>query len=436
MKKLLTLIATASFLAACSGSDGAIGPPGSTGNDGQIGPQGPPGAGYLPLESAGVTGYVTDVSNAPVAGAKVYFVPQAEVAALAATTLNIDPTSDTTQMAARANATNDEPLEDLIETAGSTYVSAVTNEDGVYRVPTLPTGNPVPEYFIVAVPSDANHLPGGTHCRAPLAADDLIGRQVNMQVSSKAGADAFYVGASVCYTCHGRQHEKYSLHMNGIRVLGKSGPLQKADKYNPRWNEALAKFSAGDETAGGTTLYFVPNGVASTANDWKVSETDPVSGVVLTARLYSVTTVNPDASETIKYYVQLKDFAASPTTATYEAQFSYGGGLYKQRLRHDDRREPVHHPHPVQLRLRPGGRQRDRRVGGSLLTVEVAALQPDLEPVVHRLHRCSQGSGQVEGLRQQLRRLPLHRVRAHGRRDHRVEGPRRAGRERRGRLRR
>ena len=319
MKKVIAVIATATFLAACSGSEGAVGPTGPTGptgDTGPIGPPGPPGSGYLALEAAGVVGYVTDVSNAPVAGAKVYFVPQTDVAALALTPISLAPNTD---MNTVRGATNDEPLEDLIETNGTTYASATTNEEGVYRLVTLPTGA---EYFVVAVPSDADHLPGGTHCREPLSAMTLVGRQVNMQVSSKPGPNAFYVGASVCYTCHGRQHEKYTLHVNGIRPMGKAGALQKADKYFSRWNEALAKFSTGDVTTGGTTLYFVPVGVASTASDWKVSETDPGAGVVLTARVYS---------EAGKYYVQLKDFAASPTVATYEAEFSYGGGLYKQR---------------------------------------------------------------------------------------------------------
>ncbi|HYU58195.1 MAG TPA: hypothetical protein VEO00_09130 [Actinomycetota bacterium] len=324
MKKLIGIIAAATLLAACSGSDGSIGPPGPVGpigDTGPIGPPGPPGAGFLPLEVAGVVGYVTDVSDAPVAGATVYFVPQAAVAALAATPINIDPTTTTTAMNAVRTASNDEPLEDLIELNGTTYVSAVTDAGGVYRVTTLPSG----EYFVVAVPSDAGHLPGGTHCREPLAATTLVGRQLNMQVSSKPGPNAFYVGASVCYTCHGRQHEKYTLHVNGIRPTGKAGALQKGDKYFTRWNEALAKFSAGDATAGGTTLYFTPVGVASTASDWKVSETNPGSGVVLTARLFSVSD-----GTTTTYNVELKD-AINPTGTVYKAEFSYGGGLYKQR---------------------------------------------------------------------------------------------------------
>jgi len=217
---------------------------------------------------------------------------------------------------------NDEPLEDLIEAHATTYTKAVTDSEGVYRIATVATGTPAPEYFAVVVPDVAvdAHLPGGTFCREPKAATDLIGKQLDMQVSSKPGPKAFYVGASACYTCHGRQHEKYTLHLNGLRPTGKPGPLQKADKYFPRWNEANAKFTAGDVNSGGTILYYWPSSAANT--DWKLSETAPASGVVLTARLYT---------EGGKYWVQFKDALTVPTVATYEVEFSYGGGLYKQR---------------------------------------------------------------------------------------------------------
>jgi hypothetical protein len=156
-----------------------------------------------------------------------------------------------------------------------------------------------------------------------MSATALIGKQVDMNVSSKPGPNARYVGASVCYVCHGRQHEKYTLHLNGIRVTGKTSPLQKADKLFPRWNEPLAKFLPGDVNTGGTTLYYSPIGAAAAATDWKLSETNPGSGVVLTARLYT---------EAGKYMVQLKDARGLPASvATYEAEYSYGGGLYKQR---------------------------------------------------------------------------------------------------------
>lgn len=358
MKKIIAVMAAGAFLAACSGDTGPtgsagdtgpsgptgalgptgptgpvgptgptgptgetgpVGPVGPVGPTGPTGPAGPPGAGYLALEPAGLVGYVTDLSGAPVVGATVYLVPQADVAALSAIPLAL-PVGAITD--AVRNATNDEPLEDLIEANGAAYVKGVTDATGAYRITSLPTGTPAPGYFVVAAPaaSDDQHLPGGTWCRQPRSADGLIGTQLNMNVSSKPGADAFYVGATACYTCHGRQHEKYSLHLNGIRPTGKAGPLQKADKDFPRWNEPLAKFTAGDVTAGGTTLFYTPVGAAATATDWRVSEVDPGAGVVFTARLYS---------EAGKYMVQLKD--AIGGVSTHEAEFSYGGGLYKQR---------------------------------------------------------------------------------------------------------
>jgi hypothetical protein len=332
MRRLIVMAAASAFLAACQGESGPAGangstgptgptgPAGETGPTGPTGPQGPPGAGYLAPEPAGLVGYVVDVSGAAVEGATVYLVPQADVKALSAIPL------DLSSIGAARTATNDEPLEDLIEANAGTYAKGVTGADGAYRITTVPTGTPAPGYFVVAVPAtgDTEHLPGGTFCRAPKSATALIGQQLNMAISSRPSASAFYVGASACYTCHGRQHEKYSLHVNGIRPTGKNGPLQKAGARDfPRWNEALAKFSAGDETSGGTTLYYVPATLPATgASDWKLTETDPGANVVLTARLYS---------NGGKYWVQLKDALSTPTVATYEAEFSYGGGLYKQR---------------------------------------------------------------------------------------------------------
>jgi hypothetical protein len=264
-----------------------------------------------------VVGYVTDLTNAPVAGATVYLVPQADVNTLSQTPIVLKDI-----VAERASLV-DEPLEDNIDLHGATYTKAVTDAGGVYRITTVPASG---SFFVVAVPSDPDHLPGGTHCREPMASATLIGHQVNMQVSSKPSDGAYFVGASACYNCHGRQHEKYSLHLNGIRVTGKVGPLQKANKDFPNWNEALAKFTAGDSSTGGTMLYYSPVGAAAAAKDWKLSETDPGAGVVLTARLYSV--ASPGVAT--RYFVQLTDrISSAPITA--EAEFSYGGGLYKQR---------------------------------------------------------------------------------------------------------
>lgn len=310
------------------GTTGATGPTGSdgtTGPTGATGPMGPAGPGYLALEPAGIVGYVTDVAGEVVAGATVYLVPQADVLALSLAPLALSPTADEAAMNLARTSTIDEPLEDLIAAHGAGYLKAVTDADGIYRIVTVPTdGAPVPAYFIVAVPAagDDAHLPGGTHCRTAMAGTTIVGRQVNMEISGKPSARAYYVGASVCYNCHGRQHEKYTLHMNGIRGVGRQGALQKGNAFFPTWNQPLDKFGPGTVASGGTTLFFFGYNGNATSPDWRVSETDPGSGVVLTARLYS---------EGGRYFVQLTDRAAAPTVRTHEVELTYGGGLYKQR---------------------------------------------------------------------------------------------------------
>ena len=111
MKKAIWMafIATMAVgLAGCEGDDGKdgstgpSGPPGTSGPTGPAGPSGPtgPAAGTLPIQPAGVVGYVKSAGGVAATGGTVYFVPTADVASLPATTVAVD-------------STNDEPLEDL-----------------------------------------------------------------------------------------------------------------------------------------------------------------------------------------------------------------------------------------------------------------------------------------------------------------------------------
>src|SRR5262249_20683905 len=124
-------------LAACEGPPGppgAMGPSGGQGESGPAGPVGPPGspADSLELEPEGLVGRVIDPAGAPVSGGRVLLVPAADVASLEASPI------DLTLAPERAAAvTNDEPLEDLIDTRGATYVQASVGGDGSYRFPTI-----------------------------------------------------------------------------------------------------------------------------------------------------------------------------------------------------------------------------------------------------------------------------------------------------------
>lgn len=274
--------------------------------------QGLPGFGYLSLEANGVVGVVKDTAGAPVVNATVYFMPQADIpdgglelgASMAA--VRADP--------------NDEPLEDTIAARGAGYTKSVTNADGVYRVATVPQG----KFFMVAVPAstDTEHLPGGSLCRTATARSALVGRQINIEVSTTPSSSATYVGPSVCLTCHGRVHQLATAHMNGLRKIGKTGPLQDSSRF-PDWDSALTtRF-----TASGTTIYFYAYGGTPGSPNYKVSETDPGSGVSFSARMYSTTGINGP-----QYWVDLVNVknGAQPA-ATYEVDMSYGGGVYKQR---------------------------------------------------------------------------------------------------------
>jgi hypothetical protein len=251
-----------------------------------------------------MVGFVRDTAGDPVVGATVYLVPSADIPTAPLTLTDI--------AVARAS-TVDEPLEDTIAANGAGYTQATTDADGQYRITTVPTGS----YFIVAVPTDAGHLPGGNLCRTALSQTDIVGQQRDIELSTSPSPAAEYVGPTVCLSCHGMVHEKQTLHMLGLRKIGEVGPLQNSSRF-PDWNQPLAKF-----TAGGTTLYYYAYNGNATSPDWKLSETNPGSGVSFTARMFAATG---------KYYVELTDVKGASGSVTYEVEMSYGGGIYKQRF--------------------------------------------------------------------------------------------------------
>jgi hypothetical protein len=258
------------------------------------------------LEPAGVVGIVRDTAGEAVIGATVYLVPSADIPSAAL---------DLTTVAAARASTADEPLEDTVALNGAGYQKAVTDANGIYRIATVAAGR----YFLTAVPdaADAEHLPGGSRCRTSVADTALVGKQLDIKLSTRPSATAEYVGPSVCLGCHGVVHEKQTLHMLGIRPIGKVGPLQDSSRF-PAWNDPLAKF-----TAAGTTLTYCDyNG---TTKDWKLTENPGGSctgAVSFTARLYL---------SGADYKVDLVDVKGSSGTKTYTVELSYGGGLYKQR---------------------------------------------------------------------------------------------------------
>jgi hypothetical protein len=249
----------------------------------------------------GVVGYVVDTAGQSVANATVVLVP--------ASSVPVDPLALTT-IADERVSTQDEPLEDAIRAGIDASLWTTTNASGAYAIADVATGS----YFLTVIPAvdDAEHLPGGDRCRTAVAETGLKNSQTDVTISTKPSASAAFVGPSNCLACHGSHSSaKLTLHGNGIRVTGSPAPTRFAE-----WNEALASFDA----EGGTTLYYFDQ----SGTEWKVATIDPrpASTVSFTAHLYK------DGSA---YKVTLEDQEKGSGSATYTAELSYGGGLYKQR---------------------------------------------------------------------------------------------------------
>lgn len=308
LARSFVLIAAVAFaLGGCDGKDGAVGPVGPTGATGPTGGSGPPGppAGELPLEPAGVVGYVNDVAAAPLDGGTVFFVPAADVAALPPTTIEVD-------------STNDEPLEDLIAANAAAYQQAMIESDGSYAVPVLADGS----YFVTFVPADDDpgHLPGGNAARVAVDAASLVGTQFDLRVSSAAPEDATYVGSGVCVSCHGRAHISETMHRIGIWKPDETGRLQNLE---PRFDDLYMAIENKFEIPGGTTIYYYDFDGNRGFDKYRTSETDPGAGVFFTVNVFE------DAGDLKMTLTNVANPADPPRT--YPVDIIYGGGVNKQR---------------------------------------------------------------------------------------------------------
>lgn len=328
-RRHLAVAALAVFgLAGCSGDDG------KDGSDGTAGPAGPSGTacwdlnqngipdaaedvngdgvvdvadcgGGVPPEPAGVVGLVTDASGAGLTGGTVYFVPAADVGALPPTIVEVD-------------STNDEPLEDVIAASGAGYQKATVGTSGYYALPTLAAGS----YFVTFMPDaeDHGHLPGGNQCRTALASADLIGKQLDIVVSSAVPGDATFVGSGVCVSCHGKAHISQTMHRIGIWSGYESGPLQD---FEPRFDELYQAIENKFGVPGGTTIYYYDHDPSRGFDKYKTSETDPGANVAFTVRVFQ-------DGDDLKIELQNIQNPADPNRE-YRVDFIYGGGVKKQR---------------------------------------------------------------------------------------------------------
>ncbi len=319
---LLLALSCAPALAGCEGPVGPRGDPGPGGEAGPPGPPGPPGdisdAGgpglEIPLEPEGLVGRVVDTAGVLLAGGRVVLVPASDVDALASTP--IDPTLPPS---AAALSTIDEPIEDLLDLGAASLVSVTIDTDGLYRFVTLPDV----DAFLVVVPAvgDAGHLPGGEQARIAQARASLVGRRLDLTVSTSPSADATYVGSSTCTSCHGHHVAYGTAHFVGLSVPGRRGYLADTSRW-PRFDAALARFEAG------VTLHFYDCAPGADPA-CRVSETTPPPSAMLSfdavlARDTAVTLGSPGA-----YRVTLENRRGAGM-ASYPVDLTYGGAMGRQ----------------------------------------------------------------------------------------------------------
>jgi predicted CXXCH cytochrome family protein len=322
---------------ACEGPAGPAGPsgqPGSMGPEGEIGPGGNDGApgerggpgqaadatDTLRLEVGGLVGMVRDPSGQAVASGAVYLVPAVDVAELSKQPIDLSLSPGLTAMLA-----HDEPLEDLLDRHSSEYPRALVSDTGSYRFEALAAGS----YFIVWTPSDqdANHLPGGSACRAALDSASLVGTRLDLAVSGRPGDQASYVGSSACFDCHGRHRSMKSAHRVGLQVPGIRGAFQDTSAW-PTFDAGLNAFDAG------TTLFYYDCDPARQGDAvCRVSTEDPsltTPSAVVRFELRLVRNMTVPRDQVGAYSVQLVN-RSGPGSATYAVALTYGGAVYKQR---------------------------------------------------------------------------------------------------------
>jgi predicted CXXCH cytochrome family protein len=292
---------------------------------------------------------VTDSAGAVVAGAAVYAIPAADVADLAAQPLTL---AAGVYDAAALNV--DEPLEDLINgnytpTGGGvgTYTSAVTDANGEAVLTGLAVGA-ADMYFLYVAPAaaDAGHLPGGSLCRTAVSGASLDNKVTPVFISTTPSAAATYIGSSACLACHPtRDTQKQTAHRHGIMVAGSPGPLQDLAKFAPtdgvfNYMAGLNKFTDGDATSGGTTVWFYDYDATRGFDKFKTLESDPGAGATVWA---TVRAYKDGAGKFQMEFTNVINPADPNSPMTREALMNYGGGVYKQRyLTSFDTSESLH----------------------------------------------------------------------------------------------
>lgn len=256
-------------------------------------------------QSAGLFGTITNNTGAVVEGATVILIPAADIDTTGLDRASFSPT-----------ATDDEPLEDLVNDTTKSYQTATTDASGNYSFSTITADT----YFIYVKPADTDtvHLPGGNLCKESRQLTDT-GLEVDIAISTNSSADATYVGSSTCLTCHADRATIYKTgHFNGLRVPGTDSGMQDISDFE-NFDAALDKFD------GVTTVYFYDYDSTRGFDKYKTSETDPGAGVSFKIRLLK------DGDTYQMEFTNVKNAADPNNGVIYDVDLTYGGAVYKQR---------------------------------------------------------------------------------------------------------
>ncbi|MBZ0272276.1 hypothetical protein K8I61_09570, partial [bacterium] len=235
-----------------------------------------------------------------------------------------------------------------------TYLNATTNLNGVYAIEDLPeNGGP---WFVYVQPAadDVDRLPGGSASRASVTRDEIVGGHLSSTISMSTGEDAFYVGTSVCLSCHGLPRFKKTLHRRGIHApyadpdAPEGGPLQDHDlARHPKFNDGLAAW------ADGVTLYYSAYDATRGTDKYETTFANPVIGVSFFLDLYQ------DVDDSYKVAMTNVKNPADPNNPTiWTVELVYGGGMERQQyLMRKDNPDGSASFYPLPFQFQPDGKE-------------------------------------------------------------------------------
>ena len=255
-----------------------------------------------------VKGVVEDGSKETflkVPNATVWLIPANDVATMGKTPIEV-----------KADATNDEPLEDSLAANRARYLNTRTNDQGEFSFADVPGG----KYFVYVEPATSKYLPGGDKSRKALGTDELGAAPLLIKISGNVPPNATYIGSSACIECHEEQKNfTGTLHRLGIQVIGKPSKLQDMSKF-PEFNKGLNKLMAG------TKFWFYGFDKGRGFDKYQMATKAPADA----ASASFTATFFKDSDGKLKFRTEnLRDPADQPRT--YAIDMTYGGGLYKQR---------------------------------------------------------------------------------------------------------